>query len=1127
MRPSKAATPCPDENALLAFFSRDSRATGGESIEEHIDACDDCRHLLADLVRLRLDGRATADTEGPGHRASAEVREHTPPASTERASFAAPPDADDLPRGTTIGRYLLIERLGAGGMGVVYLAYDPEIDRRIAIKLIRTDRGDPRQAEERQQRLLREARAMARPQHPEVIAVHDAGTALGQVFIAMEYVDGSTLRQWLAAAPRSWREVLSLFVRVGRGLSAAHSAGLVHRDFKPDNVLVGKDGRVRVTDFGLARLVASEPAAVPSSGDATTLDSSPPLDKLTRSGQFLGSPAYAAPEQMEGATADARADVFSFCCALYEGLYGERPFAGRTLYELRAAIDQRRIAPAPKGARVPAWLRQTVLRGLARDPGDRWPSMEALLSALGKDRQRLIRTALLGLALLVVVSAAFLTGSRSARIVPVERPAEKLVAVLELKNQAANAEAGWLSTAISEVVSAELHAGGGPRIAPADEVARMQRELKLAAEAAPPPDAIRRVGDNLRADYVVTGGYSARAGGGLSLQLRLTDVATGRALAVADESGRDDALLALASRAGSMLRAGLGLQTLAAREGLATQASLPSSPDAARAYARALWHLRLGDAVQARGFAEEAARIEPGHAWSLLLLARAWKALGYDQKARDAATRAEGASGRLGREDQLTLEASSSALRSEWDRAIELYRVLVGFFPDRIDYALRLADVQVSAHRGKECVATFAALRKRPAADPDDPNLDLAESGCATAASDFRRALALAERAVDHASRRGAPLLAASARTARARALTRLGQLDLALEETAAAEKTFHELSDRGSEAKVLVSRGIIFNERFEFNRARPILESALALYTELGNRAGMMSTLNQIANGSPPARARQLYDRMIAIAREVDDRAAVAMATMNGALADANEGDVSTACRRLREASSLAHEVGDRYGEGTALLLLSFNLLRCGDLAGARAAADAVGKLWAETGETTRLAMLELSRASLFAEEKRYPEAAAQARAAAERSRQNGSESFLVFSLTVLADALAASGRIAEATRVVAQARALLPKADDKLAPAAVSYASGRVKLASGRASEWESAVRELSTSAELAKANFSTLESRDARLALGEALLKAHKPGAREQLGALEREARTGGDVFIAQKAAALLGK
>ncbi|MBC8071061.1 MAG: serine/threonine protein kinase, partial [Deltaproteobacteria bacterium] len=280
-----------------------------------------------------------------------------------------------------VGRYRIHERLGTGGMGVVYAAQDDELDRPVAIKILRTDLASGSAG---RQRLLREAQAIAKLSHPNVVHVYEVGQEGGQVFMAMELVRGDTLRRWSQAAKRTPNEVVEVFLKVGEGLAAAHAHGIVHRDFKPDNVLVALDGRPRVVDFGLARAsgaaTTTRELAVPL---ASTSASGLRDFDTTRTGTVVGTPAYMAPEQLELAEPDARSDQFSFCAALFEALYGKRPFHGSTYTELTHSLSQSRPAVVdPAAFGVPRALHLVVLRGLAREPASRFATMPELLAAL-------------------------------------------------------------------------------------------------------------------------------------------------------------------------------------------------------------------------------------------------------------------------------------------------------------------------------------------------------------------------------------------------------------------------------------------------------------------------------------------------------------------------------------------------------------------------------------------------------------------------------------------------------------------------------------------------------------------------------------------------------------------------
>jgi eukaryotic-like serine/threonine-protein kinase len=396
---------CPDPGVLDEFASGRLAPERRVQVEAHLDRCDDCSRVISALADLF---------------ASKIVASHTPSfvyGQTVAAHASGPPPAW-APH--TLGRYRLGERLGEGGMGVVFRAHDPELDREVALKLLHP--VPTINLDQQRGRLMREAQAMAKLSHPNVVAVHDVGRVGDQLFLAMELVSGTTLRRWLKDEPRSRDEIIALFVQAGRGLSAAHAVGLVHRDFKPDNVLVDRGGRVRVTDFGLARPLAAETQA-----SIAAAVHGPPSATKTLPGTLVGTPAYMAPEQLRSEPADARSDQFSFCVALYEALFGARPFRGESLSDLADHVLTGKMDPVPASA--PRWLRQLLLRGLALDPAQRWPSMDALLAELGRDHGRTRRLALTAagivagaLSIVLVLHLATRDTSNTASVVPSAKP---------------------------------------------------------------------------------------------------------------------------------------------------------------------------------------------------------------------------------------------------------------------------------------------------------------------------------------------------------------------------------------------------------------------------------------------------------------------------------------------------------------------------------------------------------------------------------------------------------------------------------------------------------------------------------------------------------------------------------
>jgi predicted Ser/Thr protein kinase len=363
---------CLDANTVQDLMSG-ALDTGARGVVlGHLDTCDDCRellgitarHELAELGHIAIDATVAANPDAL-HATAHDTSERIP--------------IGQMP-GAKIGRYELDARIGAGAMGVVWRAHDPKLGRDVALKLLR------RRDELLTERLVREAQAMAQISHPNVVAVYDVGSAGDATYIAMELVDGKSLRQWQPG--KTIPEIVGAYVAAGRGLAAAHGAGIVHRDFKADNVLVGGDGRVRVTDFGLA---ASEPGP----GNDAVGDV-----ELTTEGSVLGTPAYMAPEQFSGGNVDPRTDQFNFCASLYEALYAERPFPGTKFDELAGNVIAGKLKPAPAGTHVSGGLRAIVVRGLAAKPSDRFPSMDHLLAELGRDRARPWRRASIGAAAL-------------------------------------------------------------------------------------------------------------------------------------------------------------------------------------------------------------------------------------------------------------------------------------------------------------------------------------------------------------------------------------------------------------------------------------------------------------------------------------------------------------------------------------------------------------------------------------------------------------------------------------------------------------------------------------------------------------------------------------------------------
>lgn len=475
-------TPCVDETTGARLIAGELSAAESDLAHRHIVMCRDCEQFVAALVRAHDDLPLKRSTEPQEPGSNSELASE----SGEHGAVDVPTELDDergnvdpatdlpptailgprprrvpvgertLSRGTLVGRYVVLDRIGAGGMGVVYSAYDPDLNRKVALKLVR-----PRLGRDDQVRMLREAQALARLQHPNVVTLYDVGSFEERVFLAMELVEGTSLRGWWEASERSWREVVSVFIAAGEGLAAAHDKQLVHRDFKPANVLVGNEGRVRVTDFGLARGSHGEDVDVewdederhaatprtrgsgPSRGPSTPATRTPAMrassrdllgHELTQAGAVLGTPPYMAPETYRSEGGEA-ADQFAFAVSLYEGLYRQLPF------DVKATGDARWIIKKPPAARaVPAWLYKLVVRGLAEDSSQRFPSMGELVAALKNDPRIVRRRIAIGIGAIAFLGAgvAFaITRPDSQEALVCQGAEQKLVGVWDAQKNVA------------------------------------------------------------------------------------------------------------------------------------------------------------------------------------------------------------------------------------------------------------------------------------------------------------------------------------------------------------------------------------------------------------------------------------------------------------------------------------------------------------------------------------------------------------------------------------------------------------------------------------------------------------------------------------------------------------------
>ncbi len=1088
-----------------------------------------------------------------------------------------------------VGRFRVRRFIARGGMGEVFEAEDLELHEEVAIKTVRAEiAADPRSLE----RFKTEVHLARKVTHPSACRIfdvfHHRGRSEGQdgpdvTFLTMELLRGETLAERLARTGRMPPgEALPLVEQMAGALEAAHRAGVIHRDFKSANVMLVPRGpgsdeiRAVVMDFGLARHAPN------MEGSAVT---------ATMTGFGVGTPDYMAPEQIEGGAVTAATDIYALGLVMYEMLTGRRPFEGET--PVAAMVKRLNTAPRSPCVHVndlgPVW-ESVVLRCLAREPERRFASAGDVVKALRGDEvvpaissrpkrlpgRRLFRvgltSVLLAGAALVVVGwwiarrpPSAPVSSRASGTLSVVR---RSVAVLGLKNLSGRSEEAWLAMALAEMLSSEMGAGEAVRTIPGEAVARLRAELPLAEVDSLARDTLARVRERLGSDLLVLGSYTAlgeKAGGQIRLDVRLQDTKLGETVASVAETGTEAALFDLVSRTGMRLREKLGVSVPTSAERDAVRASLPQNPEAARLYVEGLARLRLFDGLGARTLLDQARSKDPLHALTRAALAEAWSVLGYDQHAREEAKTAVDLSASLSREDRLSIEGRYREATSEWDRAIEIYRTLFNFFPDNLEYGLRLASVQESGGKGKDALETLGALRRLPVPAGEDPRIDLEEAVAARFLSESRRGQEAASRAARAALALGASHVVARARFEEGSNLQNLGKMDEAVAALSEAERLFGETGDRRGMAGAMNNRALVLTARGDLDGSQRLSEEALAAYRAIGNKSGEALMVGNLGNidyfRGNLSGARRRWEQTLPIYRDLNDKNGAARMLNNIASVLGDQGDQSGARTMFEQALGLYKEIGHKSGMGSALgniarcwhqqgdlpaaertyqeslviwreigdksyqasVLQDYgNLLRDkGDSPGARRAYDDALALFAEMKQEGDAAESRLALLSLDVDEGRAKDAEAPAREALAVFRRLRSSDGEASACALLARIALALGRNAEAKDAVGQSRTLAAKSENRGLQLALEIACARVLSSLGEADRRTSveSLRRVETDAARAGVLPLVFES---RLALGEIEVRSSRAAGQEHLLQLRKEAELKGFGWVAARAA-----
>jgi tetratricopeptide (TPR) repeat protein/TolB-like protein/tRNA A-37 threonylcarbamoyl transferase component Bud32 len=1070
--------------------------------------------------------------------------------------------------GKRLSHYRIEEKIGAGGMGVVYRAHDEQLDRDVAIKVLPSrSLAD----ETTQKQFRREALSLARLNHPNVATVHEFGTQDGIDFLVTEYISGIAIDARLAAGPLPVAEVFRLGLQMAQGLAAAHQQGIVHRDLKPGNLRLTRDGRLKILDFGLAQFMPQ-----PSDLGLTVT--------VTKSQETTGTLPYMAPEQLRGEGADARCDVWAAGAVLYEMATGRRPFAQTNAPLLIDAILNRPFEPASRlNPEVPPVLDEVIRKALAKDPSQRYQTGGELAVALelpvstgtapvfpapapAKRAKPYLASALI-VALLAVASAAYLFMHRKkdAGSAPPTAIRRRSIAVLGFKNLSGNPEKSWLSTALSELMTTELSQGDELRTIPGESVAQMRMSLAIPDADSYSQQTLNRIRQNLGSDDVVVGSYLPLGNGVLRLDLRMQDAFAGETLATVSEKGNESEIDTLVGKAGAKLRAKLGIAALSDEQSAVVRTSLPSNPEAARLYAEGLQKLRLFDALAARDLLEKSVALDPGHAPAHSALAQAWATLGYDDKARVQAKRALELSPGFSREERLLIEGRAHEILAEQPAAIENYRALWQFFPDRVDYGLLLIRAQINAGRGNDAESTLSDIRKLPVPEADAARIDLSDGNIAMSQSDFKRQQSSADRAANRGRAVGASLLVAEALQVEAIACERMGQSDKSIQLAARARELFSSAGYRQGAARTLLMTADVLFDQGDFEGARKKVEEALPVFQEIGAQKSIRASRERIGNilyqQGKLQEAKTYYDQALRFDQSVHDPTNLASDYGNIANALDGLGDLTGALKMQQQALAAFNELGDRRGSSATLnnlgnLSLEMGnpdaakkyfdqalslaqeityrggqpypmsglgdvLVVRGDLAGAGKQYQQALAICEEIKDEDFAAQIHTALAFVALQERRFSDGEALARQSAAVFDKTNSTSSSAWAHALLARNLLSAGNLAEARGAAANAVARSRQAAGETPRFEATLADSRVQAKSGKAAE---ARQQLESMVSTTHKHGYRLYELQARLALGEIALWSGSATARSHLATLEKDARNQGAIFVANQADAL---
>ena len=1073
--------------------------------------------------------------------------------------------------GDRLSHYRLVEKIGAGGMGVVYRAHDEQLERDVAIKVLSSGTLADDAA---RKRFRKEALALAKLNHPNVAMVFEFGNQGDLDFIVTEYIPGVTLDAKISHNPLALKEVVEFGTQLAHGLAAAHRQGIVHRDLKPGNLRLTPDGRLKILDFGLAELA-------PRASDLGMTIT------VTKTTDVTGTVPYMAPEQLRAEPADFRSDIWSAGAVLYEMATGKRPFAQSNGPLLMSAIlTEDPQPPSQLNPSFPPNLENIILKSLDKDPKRRYQSanelsvdLERVASASGpaawiagasevgrrripgKRRNAKLLVAGGGLAIAMAAGLTFyLVEHRTSSSVPDQGAARRSVAVLGFKNRSGQSDQQWLSSALAEMLTTELAAGDKLRIVPGENVARMKADHPLPDADTLAPETLSGIFRNLGSNLVVLGSVGD-FGGRVRVDLTVQDTSSGGTVARVADSESDTKFLELVKRLGETLRKECGAGEITAAEAAAVRATEPTTAGAARLFAEGLTKLRSFDFLAARDLLEKAVAADQNHVLAHSALAAAWTQLGYDDKARQEAKRAFELSKNLSNKDRVSIEAEYRETIREWDTAVKLHQSLWTFFPDDLEFGLRLADAQVAAGNGQDALITIETLRKLRLPLRDDPRIDLAEARAADSLSDYKRVQSAAIRGEDKARQLEARFLQAQAQLQQCWALRNLGEMDRAKTMGAEAGTTLAAAGDFRGEAKSLTCVANVLADQGSVEEARRMHEKALALARQIGaegdiagaliNIGNLLATQQQLDASSAQynealllakrigdksdalmaennlaanlilqgdySGARTILEASVEIANQTGDKASVIDALTNLGTISFLQGDLGGSRRDLESALASSRELGTKSKTASSLVALGEVLLAQDDLPGAGKQFNESLAIRTQLGEKGSIASSQTSLATLALERDQAGKAEVLATQAAAEFHAETDADQETAARDVIVQSLIAQAKLPEARAEIAKARALPTR--DQPTKLSLEITAARLLASSGKGTE---ALPILQATLSLAKRAKLLGVEFSARLAQAEVqnLMRDHA-SARSTLEQLHKDSSSAGFLLIVRKA------